>query len=250
MEVYGDSGAWIVEEVSEDLCGHLVAGDPATGLAFVIPAKTSFDHIEEVLDCRIQLPGGFADRVYSMRSYPELLRSDSLGTTLQDPYGTGKGKTPASSQGPYIDFSTVGSLYSEEEPRVTGLPVSFSAAPPESISSEPWTAQSYPLTPGERAQESSQRMAIGRSSHPHRNRASATRQNDYFVPQDGIDREVITADIARYLGSDALVRPGTYEVYPSSLCILARMLIARFRTLKLDNLSKDTSSQLTGTLHQ
>lgn len=39
----------------------------------------------------------------------------------------------------------------------------------------------------------------------------STRQNEYFVPRDGIDREVITADICRYLGNDALVRPGNYE---------------------------------------
>jgi hypothetical protein len=39
------------------------------------------------------------------------------------------------------------------------------------------------------------------------------RVNEYFVPRDGIDREVITADICRYLGNDALVRPGTYEVH-------------------------------------
>jgi hypothetical protein len=32
------------------------------------------------------------------------------------------------------------------------------------------------------------------------------------VPRDGIDREVISADICRYLGNDALVRPGHYEV--------------------------------------
>lgn len=42
--------------------------------------------------------------------------------------------------------------------------------------------------------------------------SAAARTNEYFVPQDGIDREVITADICRYLGNDALVRPGTYEV--------------------------------------
>jgi hypothetical protein len=42
---------------------------------------------------------------------------------------------------------------------------------------------------------------------------SAARQNEYFVPRDGIDREVITSDICRYLGNDALVRPGTYEVW-------------------------------------
>jgi hypothetical protein len=40
-----------------------------------------------------------------------------------------------------------------------------------------------------------------------------TRTNEYFVPKDGIDREVITADICRYLGNEALVRPGNYEVW-------------------------------------
>jgi len=44
-----------------------------------------------------------------------------------------------------------------------------------------------------------------------RGNTSLNRQNEYFVPRDGIDREVITADICRYLGNDALVRPGTYE---------------------------------------
>ncbi len=41
--------------------------------------------------------------------------------------------------------------------------------------------------------------------------SNAPRQNEYFVPRDGIDREVITADICRYLGNDALVRPGTHN---------------------------------------
>lgn len=41
--------------------------------------------------------------------------------------------------------------------------------------------------------------------------AQLNRQNEYFIPRIGIDREVITADINRYLGNDALVRPGTYE---------------------------------------
>ncbi|KAF2104146.1 hypothetical protein NA57DRAFT_70359 [Rhizodiscina lignyota] len=35
------------------------------------------------------------------------------------------------------------------------------------------------------------------------------RMNKWFQPGDGIAREVITADIQRYLGRDALVRPGT-----------------------------------------
>jgi len=35
-----------------------------------------------------------------------------------------------------------------------------------------------------------------------------SRANQWFVLADGIAREVITADITRYLGNDALVRPG------------------------------------------
>jgi hypothetical protein len=43
--------------------------------------------------------------------------------------------------------------------------------------------------------------------------ASAPRRtyNEFFIPRTGIDREVITADIARYLGNDASVRLGTQE---------------------------------------
>ncbi|KAL2670016.1 hypothetical protein Neosp_014895 [[Neocosmospora] mangrovei] len=37
------------------------------------------------------------------------------------------------------------------------------------------------------------------------------RQKEDFLPRDGIDRQVITADICRYLGNDALVRPGLYD---------------------------------------
>ncbi|KAH7400166.1 hypothetical protein BKA64DRAFT_476298 [Cadophora sp. MPI-SDFR-AT-0126] len=33
--------------------------------------------------------------------------------------------------------------------------------------------------------------------------------NGYFLPGDGISREVISAEITRYLGNDALVQPGT-----------------------------------------
>ncbi|KAF5262636.1 hypothetical protein FOXYS1_6640 [Fusarium oxysporum] len=43
------------------------------------------------------------------------------------------------------------------------------------------------------------------------NASMTNRQNEYFVQRDGIDREVITADICQYLGQDALVRPGHYE---------------------------------------
>jgi hypothetical protein len=45
-------------------------------------------------------------------------------------------------------------------------------------------------------------------------RYATERQNEYFIPGDGISREVIQADICRYLGNDALVRPGNHSVRP------------------------------------
>ena len=48
-----------------------------------------------------------------------------------------------------------------------------------------------------------------------------SRQNEYFLPGEGISRAVIQADICRYLGNDALVRLGTYQVM--------RLLLIRLR---------------------
>ena len=42
--------------------------------------------------------------------------------------------------------------------------------------------------------------------------ATLTRRHEFFMPRNGIDREVISADICRYLGNEALVRPGRWEV--------------------------------------
>lgn len=56
------------------------------------------------------------------------------------------------------------------------------------------------------------RRDTDRDRDSRRSAAASARTNEYFVPKDGIDREVITADICRYLGNDALVRPGSYEV--------------------------------------
>lgn len=39
-----------------------------------------------------------------------------------------------------------------------------------------------------------------------------TQMNEYFISSEGIEREVITTDITLYLGNDALVRPGVFEV--------------------------------------
>lgn len=63
-----------------------------------------------------------------------------------------------------------------------------------------------------------------------RSAAAAARTNEYFVPKDGIDREVITADICRYLGNDALVRPGKYE-NPSTRTVQEGYFITAYRNL-------------------
>lgn len=56
-----------------------------------------------------------------------------------------------------------------------------------------------------------------------------TRQNQYFLPGEGIRREVITADICRYLGNDALVKPGRYEVGTIRVLRARRRLLSRSR---------------------
>ncbi|GAO17788.1 hypothetical protein UVI_02006170 [Ustilaginoidea virens] len=72
------------------------------------------------------------------------------------------------------------------------------------------------------------------SRQPRNPAASAqpatTRQNEYFVPRDGIDREVISADICRYLGNDALVRPGHYE-NPQTGQVVQGYYITAYRNL-------------------
>ncbi|KAL3418877.1 transcription factor RfeG [Phlyctema vagabunda] len=60
--------------------------------------------------------------------------------------------------------------------------------------------------------------------------SASVRTNEYFVPRDGIDREVITADICRYLGNDALVRPGNYE-NPTTRQVQQGYFITAYRNL-------------------
>jgi len=73
----------------------------------------------------------------------------------------------------------------------------------------------------------------GRDRERERDRraqVASARTNEYFVPKDGIDREVITADICRYLGNDALVRPGNYE-NPQTRQIQQGYFITAYRNL-------------------
>lgn len=58
----------------------------------------------------------------------------------------------------------------------------------------------------------------------------ASRMATYFVPGAGIDREVITTDICRYLGPDALVKPGVYTVWDDPMWLPDQYLTTTIRT--------------------
>ncbi|KAG0649077.1 hypothetical protein D0Z07_4371, partial [Hyphodiscus hymeniophilus] len=75
------------------------------------------------------------------------------------------------------------------------------APPPRADSSDPPSASTAPRP---------SRTPIQDDPYPVAQGARTSRTNEYFVPREGIDREVVTADICRHLGNDALVRPGTY----------------------------------------
>ena len=63
-----------------------------------------------------------------------------------------------------------------------------------------------------------------------------SRQNRWFVPGAGIAREVITADITRYLGPDASVRPGEHEGQPGYWISAYRNLTSQM----IDDLRQDS----------
>lgn len=65
----------------------------------------------------------------------------------------------------------------------------------------------------------------------------------WFVTSEGIDRHVIVADIQRYLGNDATVRPGLgtgeHEVGEHQLLYVRAMCLRSYRA------SRDTGSRRT-----
>ncbi|KAH6887948.1 hypothetical protein B0T10DRAFT_573940 [Thelonectria olida] len=121
-------------------------------------------------------------------------------------------------------------------PAPISSPVLFAATPSSSStthrhtlsSPSPLSVSSLPHPPHP---PQSPPVTMSRSSrNPPPTAANATRQNEYFVPRDGIDREVISADICRYLGNDALVRPGHYE-NPQTGQVVQGYYITAYRNL-------------------
>ncbi|KAL2039880.1 hypothetical protein N7G274_007283 [Stereocaulon virgatum] len=65
--ILGDCGAWVIDALTGDLYGHIVAGCATSDLAFIIPARKVFDDIETRFGAR-----------------PELLRQE-IGSFLEPP---------------------------------------------------------------------------------------------------------------------------------------------------------------------
>ncbi|KAL4415943.1 hypothetical protein CABS03_03150 [Colletotrichum abscissum] len=76
---------------------------------------------------------------------------------------------------------------------------------PELSAAENWEQQVETPPEEQRGHQPTPSTSSSRASSP-------VRMNEYFVPQDGIDREVITTDVRHHLGDDASVSPGHYEV--------------------------------------
>ncbi|OBT73999.1 hypothetical protein VF21_06000 [Pseudogymnoascus sp. 05NY08] len=80
----------------------------------------------------------------------------------------------------------------------------------------------------------------------------------YFVPAVGIDREVITTDIGRYLGNDALVKSGKHKNFKGEY--IQGYFITAYRAPTTDNIADikaasarwiaEKQSQRIGTRHQ
>ena len=52
----GDCGSLVVNATTGDIYGHIVSGDPSSGLAFIIPAYKIFDDIEKKFGTRPSFP--------------------------------------------------------------------------------------------------------------------------------------------------------------------------------------------------
>jgi hypothetical protein len=52
----GDSGSWVIDPSSGGLYGYIVAGDPQTSIAYIVPAHQAFSAIEQHLGSKVTFP--------------------------------------------------------------------------------------------------------------------------------------------------------------------------------------------------
>jgi hypothetical protein len=112
-----------------------------------------------------------------------------------------------------IKVRNVGKISKESLPRlkaslVKSMGVNVSDGEAETgTESEDNVSHPTPIQSQPSLQSGGKKSASSKSSS-----ASTGRKSSFFINSAGIDREVITTDICRYLGNDALVKPGTYQV--------------------------------------
>ncbi|KAH7386459.1 hypothetical protein BKA64DRAFT_143978 [Cadophora sp. MPI-SDFR-AT-0126] len=200
---YGDSGMWVVN--GKTLCGHIIAGDLSTGLGYVLPATNVFQQIEYQLGCIIDFPNSG-----SLKAEISGASFSPLGTKQEQRKSFSGDPIAKRVDEPIHEKESARGIKSGEDSKIHGHV--FDMTPGKAI---PKTPQSMTFsTPNEYVDP-----GIGGSKQARRRdsprdwpaAATAARPNEYFILGDGIDREVIGADIRRYLGNDASVRPGAYE---------------------------------------
>jgi hypothetical protein len=201
-----------LERDTGELCGHIVAGHPGRGVAYIIPSARVIEDIKMKLKCQLEL-------VMEEQSNTKENITPTTGTERKKSQLL-PSKRPAEEPLP-PKMPQKSSLSSNAEPKTERRTKTTGSA---KKSEQPDTSKSTSRVIGPEQHESSpDNDNYGPEINPtsdyrsrnlqeqRRRRAATQRTNEYFVPQDGIDREIITADICRYLGNDALVRPGTYE---------------------------------------
>lgn len=73
---------WVVDTVTGCLYGHIVAGIPEAGIAYIIPAYMTFQDIEERMGAPVELVSKFSD---GMQPVFELPTIEPVGSELNTP---------------------------------------------------------------------------------------------------------------------------------------------------------------------
>ena len=227
-----------MEKITGKICGHIIAGDAESGITYIIPAKQVFEDIELQLQCYTEVVEEFQIHRNEITeggrpaASSEIMDIDPLITLdrRQEPHaGANIGLKRQSSGSLLIE----GRKRRRESTRSRDVEAANRPTPsnfrrsavdlPESTSTEesrrPADASTQQTAPPATRNMPSPSNIVTRQNRERtremdeeRRQQESLRTNEYFLPGEGIDREVITADICRYLGGDARVRPGIYEV--------------------------------------
>lgn len=202
----GDSGSWVIDPVMSKVYGHIIATD-MLGEVYVIPLESIFEDIRRYYQANSVQISSLSDFETKRKSHGNQAehmteRSDGTPSHVGDHEGA-----PESSRVDQATKPTSPMPQPVVHPSSSNTSRKRSAPNPGSLGLGTLEEKQEPT--------SGRGSRRGRHSHPIDDTGpwrGAIRQNEYFVPRDGIDREVISADITRYLGNNALVRPGHYEV--------------------------------------